>query len=765
MPDVLSPLRIPGGAGAGRVLASDAAGAAAWSNPGLVSVKAPPYNAQGGADAPVALRPTSTITSDWITDAGTTHDVLNDVVTYPATPGGGATDYLFSATQNQVAEVKVPSTPLGTSPKTAVARAFIEINGSLTMELRRGTTVLATRSVTAGVTKWHSLTFPNIAQADVDDLRIRFIFNSTGGPYAAIYAAYVEIFNDDTAAFVSAIADLAAGGGGTLLTPNDDYGISDDVEFPANVQILGLGSLSTKFRCLNAAAGIRFGSGVVGGAFVNHNASQGFHVHGDRVSTYGLKISSTGGMFTDVMVTDVDGDCMTVLGQNCEFHRCITSDANLCGLVLDNGTGGNTFYNCHFNAATEWGIEIRKSGTPTAGAYPVPEFNYFYGGICEGSGSPTFGTTTAGKGAVRQTAGAYNYFTDWNVYITNPTSSVGFKLVPDGANSMNGRLYLRDCSWTGVDGAGQYGVEADAVSGGVAGGFNGDIAVIFSGDNIFSAMAAAIRWGTTTPVFNEGFFTLGVSEELVTNGTGAWSTVESRAESVSEDAPQTTVRVATTANHGLTGLAAIDGVTPIAADLVLVKNQSNGAQNGLYRAASGAWARDTAFDTSAEFVYGHLFHVSEGTTQSLSVFQLVTSGAITLGTTVLNFQRQSGPSKVGLAQDIQSSHTFTASATIAAGDAVMPSGNGTVGPCTVALNCIGIAVNGAANGQLVEVAGPGSVIQAKKTATSITTRGITLIATSTSGALAAGTTAGMIVGRILDSPGTATTCWLLITQG
>jgi len=42
------------------------------------------------------------------------------------------------------------------------------------------------------------------------------------------------------------------------------------------------------------------------------------------------------------------------------------------------------------------------------------------------------------------------------------------------------------------------------------------------------------------------------------------------------------VRIATTANHGLTGLTAIDGVTPIAGDRILVKNQTTQSGNGIY---------------------------------------------------------------------------------------------------------------------------------------------------------------------------------------
>ena len=54
-------------------------------------------------------------------------------------------------------------------------------------------------------------------------------------------------------------------------------------------------------------------------------------------------------------------------------------------------------------------------------------------------------------------------------------------------------------------------------------------------------------------------------------------------------------RLATTANDTLSGLAARDGVTPVANDRVLVKNQSTASANGIYVAAAGAWTRAIDF--------------------------------------------------------------------------------------------------------------------------------------------------------------------------
>lgn len=102
------------------------------------------------------------------------------------------------------------------------------------------------------------------------------------------------------------------------------------------------------------------------------------------------------------------------------------------------------------------------------------------------------------------------------------------------------------------------------------------------------------------------------------------------------------VRVATTANIALTGLQAIDGVTVVAGDRVLVKNQTTGSQNGIYVAASGAWARATDADTSAEVNSGMFTFVTEGNTLDNSGWVLATNNPITLNTTALAFTQFSG---------------------------------------------------------------------------------------------------------------------------
>jgi hypothetical protein len=97
------------------------------------------------------------------------------------------------------------------------------------------------------------------------------------------------------------------------------------------------------------------------------------------------------------------------------------------------------------------------------------------------------------------------------------------------------------------------------------------------------------------------------------------------------------VRAATTGNIALSGEQTIDGVAVVAGDRVLVKNQSTGADNGIYVAAAGAWARAGDADVSAEVTAGLFTFVAEGTVNGDTGWVLMTNDPITLGSTSLSF--------------------------------------------------------------------------------------------------------------------------------
>ncbi|WAC45567.1 head decoration protein [Pseudomonas sp. SL4(2022)] len=103
------------------------------------------------------------------------------------------------------------------------------------------------------------------------------------------------------------------------------------------------------------------------------------------------------------------------------------------------------------------------------------------------------------------------------------------------------------------------------------------------------------------------------------------------------------VRASSTANITLSGAQTIDGVSVVAGDRVLVKNQSSAAANGIYIAATGAWSRSADFDAGSEVVGATVF-VSEGTANGNSQWNMTTDGPITIGTTSLVWVQVGGGS-------------------------------------------------------------------------------------------------------------------------
>lgn len=135
------------------------------------------------------------------------------------------------------------------------------------------------------------------------------------------------------------------------------------------------------------------------------------------------------------------------------------------------------------------------------------------------------------------------------------------------------------------------------------------------------------------------------------------------------------VRAATTANITLSGAQTIDGVSVIANDRVLVKNQSSGAANGIYVAAAAAWTRATDADVSAEVTTGMFTFVEEGTTNGGTGWVLTTANPIVLGTTVLVFAQFSGSGTYSAGNGL--SLTGTTFAVLPDGTTLSVSGSGT----------------------------------------------------------------------------------------
>lgn len=105
------------------------------------------------------------------------------------------------------------------------------------------------------------------------------------------------------------------------------------------------------------------------------------------------------------------------------------------------------------------------------------------------------------------------------------------------------------------------------------------------------------------------------------------------------------VRAASTANITIaTPGATIDGVTMIANDRVLLKDQSTASQNGLYiwNGASTPMTRSTDADTDTELQPGTNVFVREGTVNADRQYLITSDTAIVVGTTSMAWTQFGG---------------------------------------------------------------------------------------------------------------------------
>lgn len=95
------------------------------------------------------------------------------------------------------------------------------------------------------------------------------------------------------------------------------------------------------------------------------------------------------------------------------------------------------------------------------------------------------------------------------------------------------------------------------------------------------------------------------------------------------------VRLVATTNRATTGLAAIDGVTPVAGERILLTANTTASENGPWIAAAGAWSRPAGETVTAQ----SFWMVEEGTTYGGSQWKVNTPDPITLGVTNLTINQ------------------------------------------------------------------------------------------------------------------------------
>ena len=176
---------------------------------------------------------------------------------------------------------------------------------------------------------------------------------------------------------------------------------------------------------------------------------------------------------------------------------------------------------------------------------------------------------------------------------------------------------------------------------------------------------------------------------------------------------------ATTANVNLTnGLEAgdaIDGVTLVAGDRVLVKDQSTATENGLYLAvSSGASSRDPEHDSIAE-LSGGMVVVNQGTANDNKIFLCTTDSSGSLGSTNITYTTIT-PQNVGTVTSIATGTgidggTITSSGTIAIDSTVATlSGTQTLTNKTLTTPKIGTSILDTGGNELAKLTATGSAV-------------------------------------------------------
>lgn len=95
---------------------------------------------------------------------------------------------------------------------------------------------------------------------------------------------------------------------------------------------------------------------------------------------------------------------------------------------------------------------------------------------------------------------------------------------------------------------------------------------------------------------------------------------------------------ATTAAITLSGAQTIDGVSVVAEDRVLVKDQSTASENGIYICKASTWERAKDFDGNDDIVKGTRVAVTGGTVGQAE-YKVTTANPILIGTSSITFER------------------------------------------------------------------------------------------------------------------------------
>jgi hypothetical protein len=209
------------------------------------------------------------------------------------------------------------------------------------------------------------------------------------------------------------------------------------------------------------------------------------------------------------------------------------------------------------------------------------------------------------------------------------------------------------------------------------------------------------------------------------------------------------VLCATTANISLTGLQTLDGVTVVAGDRVLVKNQSTTFQNGIYLASATAWSRAPDADVWTDLISAITF-IETGSTLSGTAWYCTAQPGGTIGTTAVTWSNFS----------VASSYTAGTGLTLA-GNAFSITNTGvTAGAYGSASKTLTATVN--AQGQLTvlsasDIAIANTQVSGLGTMSTQAASSVAITGGTINGVTIGGTTAGAVTATLFTGPATGLT--------
>jgi hypothetical protein len=159
-------------------------------------------------------------------------------------------------------------------------------------------------------------------------------------------------------------------------------------------------------------------------------------------------------------------------------------------------------------------------------------------------------------------------------------------------------------------------------------------------------------------------------------------------------------RAATTTNGALATAYAngqsVDGVVLATGDRILLKNQTAGAENGIYTVnASGAPTRALDADNGSELNPGTTVPITEGTTNADKAFFIVSDAFVTIGTTATVWGQLGGGNTYTGSNGVQLVGADFRAQVVAAGGVLAAAGGLSVDPAVVARKASANIGNGA----------------------------------------------------------------------